>query len=87
MGGTPNLQGEFLGETHKVIKHTQTYPLRNQRQKSPICLCVVGEVTESQPRAERAALFSLPLPNRQHHNSAQWVALPWQIPKALPFTP
>ena len=46
--------------------------------EGPICLWVVGEVTESQPRAKQAALFLLgPLLYIQHHNAATWVAPPW----------
>ena len=26
-----------------------------------------------------------PIPHIQHHNTATWVDLPWQIPKALPL--
>ena len=66
---------------------TQTHPPRNQHQKDPICLWVAGEVTDSQSRAEQVALFLLgPLPHIQYHNLATWVALPWQIPKALTLT-
>ena len=44
---------------------------------------VVGEVTESWPRAEQEAMFPLrPLPNIQCHNAPKWVALPRQILKA-----
>ena len=46
-GETPSLTGELTGETHKVLEHIQTHPLRNQHQKGPICLWVLGEVTES----------------------------------------
>ena len=62
-GETPSLTGEFIGETHSVLECTQTHPPRNQYQKGPVCLWVVEEVTESQPRAGQAALFPLgPLP-------------------------
>ena len=74
---TPSLTGEFLGVTHKVLEHTQTHPPRNQHQKVPICLWVVGGVTERRQRADQVALFPLrPLPHIQHHNPATWVALP-----------
>ena len=77
--------GEFLGKTHRVLECTQTHLSRNQHQKGPICLWVVGEMTESWPRAEQVALFPLrPLPPKQHHNATKRVALPWQIPKAPP---
>ena len=78
-GETPSLTGEFIGETHRVLEITQTHPPGIQHQKSPICLWVVEEVTESHPRAKQVALFFLgPLPHRQHHNIAKWVALSWQ---------
>ena len=52
-----------------------------------IFLWVAEEVTESQQRAEHAAVFHIgPLPYVQHHNAAKWIAPPWQIPKALPLT-
>ena len=30
---TPSLIREFTGETHRILQHTQTHPLRNQHQK------------------------------------------------------
>ena len=58
-------------------KHKQTHAPRNQHQKGPICLCVVGTVTESGTRAEQVALSPLrPLPHLQQHNTATWVARP-----------
>ena len=52
------------------------HPPGIQHQKSPICLWVAGEVTESWQRAEQAALFPLrPLPQMLRHNSALWVSL------------
>ena len=77
-GETPSLTGELVGETHRVLEHTQTHLPGNQHQKGPICLWVVGEVTESRQRAEQAALFSLgPLPYMQHNNTATWASPPW----------
>ena len=58
-GETPGLIGEFVGETHRVLEHTQTHPPGNQHQKGPICLWVVEEITESQQRAKQVALFPL----------------------------
>ena len=29
-GETPRLTGEFVGKTHRVLEHTQTYPPGNQ---------------------------------------------------------
>ena len=58
-GETPSFTGEFVGETHRVLGHTQAHPYGNQQQKGPICLWVVGEVTKSGVRAEQAALFPL----------------------------
>ena len=53
-------------------------PTWNQHQKGPICLWVVGEVTENCQRVEQAALFPLgPLPHIQHHKKATCVAPPW----------
>ena len=53
-GEIPSLTGEFVRETHRVLEHTQTHPHWNQHQKGPICLWVVGEVTESQWRVQQA---------------------------------
>ena len=44
-GDTPSLTREFVGDTHRVLEHTQNHPLGNQHQKGPICLWVVEEVT------------------------------------------
>ena len=33
---TPNLTGESVGETHRVLECTQAHPPRNQHQKGPI---------------------------------------------------
>ena len=59
VGGTPSLTGEFIGETHRLLEHTQTHPSGNQYQKGPICLWVVGEVTEIWLRVEQVPLFPL----------------------------
>ena len=70
-GETPNLTGEFVGETQRVLEHIQNHPLRKHHQEGPICLWVVEEVTESQQRVEQALLFPLgPLPHIQYHNTA-----------------
>ena len=58
-GETPSLTGEFVGETHRVLEHTQTHPPRKSAPEGPICLWEVGEVTENWQRAEQAALFPL----------------------------
>ena len=72
VGETPSLTGEFTGETHKVLEHTQAHTPGNQDKKGPICLCVQEEAL-AQPRAEQAALFPLRhFPHRQHHNTATW---------------
>ena len=77
-GETPSLTGEFTGETHRVLERTQNHRSRNQHQKGPICLQVVGEVTENRQRAEQVALFPLrPLLHREHKNVMMWVASPW----------
>ena len=69
VGETPSLTREFIGETHRVLEHTQAHPPKNQHQRGPICLWVVGEVTENRQRAEQAALFPLRLlPAIQRHN-------------------
>ena len=52
VGETPSLTGDFIGETHRVLVHRQTYLLRNQHQKGSICLPVVGVMTSSQLRVE-----------------------------------
>ena len=77
VGEMPSPTGEFVGETHRVLECTQTHPPGNQHQKSPICLWVAGEVTESGARAKQGTLFPLrPLPCIHCHNAVTWVALP-----------
>ena len=56
---TPSFTGEFVGDVHRALECTQNHPPGNQHQKGPICLWVAEEVTESQQRAEQAALFPL----------------------------
>ena len=69
VGETPSLTGKFIGETHRILECTQTYPLRNQHQKGAIPLWVVREVTKSQLRAEQEALLPLgPLLHIQCHS-------------------
>ena len=60
-GETPSLTGEFVGETHRVLEHTQTHPPRKSAPEGPICLWEVGEVTENWQRAEQVPLFPLRL--------------------------
>ena len=55
----PSLTEEFTGVTHRVLECTQTHPPGNQPHKGPICLWVVGEVTESGAGAKHEALFPL----------------------------
>ena len=78
--------GEFFRETHRVLEWTQVHTPGNWHPKGPICLWEVGKVTESLLRGEQMALlpFGL-LPHIQHHNTAMWVASPWQIPKSQPL--
>ena len=59
VGETPSLTGESVGETHRVLEHTQTHPPGNQHEKNPIFLWVAGEVTENGQRGEQVALFPL----------------------------
>ena len=59
VGETPSHTAEFIGETHRVLEHTQTLPPGNQHQKGPICLWVGEEITESHPGSEQAPLFPL----------------------------
>ena len=79
VGETPRLTGEFIGETHMVLELTQTHrPGISTRRAGPMCLWVVGEVTENWQKAQQVALLLLrPLPHIQSHNAATWVALPW----------
>ena len=72
-GETPSLTGEFVGETHRVLDHTQAHLPGNQYLKGTAPLWVAKEVTDSDSgaRAEQAALFPLGLfPHIQHHNAA-----------------
>ena len=54
VGDTPSLTGEFVGEIHGVIEHTQNHPPGNGHQ---IHLWVEREVTEIRVRARQVALF------------------------------
>ena len=74
-GETPSLTREFVGETDRVLEHTQNHPPRNQHQKGLICLWVAEEVTESQLRAEQAAL-SLLGPSPTYSATTQLCELP-----------
>ena len=83
---TPSLTGDFIGEIHRVLEHTQTHVPGIQHEKGLICLCEVGEVIETQLRAKQVALFPFwPFPHIQHHNTTKRVASPWWIPKAPPL--
>ena len=78
VGEIPSLTEEFIGEAHRVLECTQTHPPSNQHHKEPICLWVVRELTENQPRAKQVASFSLePLLHINHHNISKCVSLPW----------
>ena len=74
-GDTPRLTGEFVGETHRVLECTQYHPPRKQHQKGPLCLWVVGKVTESGQGAEQAPLLPLG-PSPTYSITAQLPALP-----------
>ena len=52
-------ESSLEGPTGSKNIHKPTHPPRNQCQKGPICLWVLGEVTKSLLRAKRAALFPL----------------------------
>ena len=63
-GETPSLTGEFVGETHRVLEHTQAHPLGKQHQKGPICLWVAEGVTKIWQRVEQVPLLPIgPLPH------------------------
>ena len=88
MGESPSFTGEFIGETHRVLECTQTQPPRNQHQKGPIRLWEVGEMTESQPRAEQSRWHcSLldPYPTHIDHKAAMWVARPGEYLRLHPL--
>ena len=86
-GETPSLTGEFIGEIHRILEHTQTHPLGKQHQKGPIRLWVVQGVTENPQRVEQAPLLPIGLlPHIQHHSAVTGVALPRRIPKDPPLT-
>ena len=64
VGGTPSFTGEFVGEAHRVLGHTQTHPARSQHQKGAIRLCIFGEVTASRLTDQQVVLFPLrPIPH------------------------
>ena len=86
MGETPILTGEFVGETHRVLEHTQNHPARNQHQEGSICLWVVEEMTESQWRAEQwhCSLSDHP-PHIQCHNQATWLPHPGEYLRLRPL--
>ena len=86
MGETPSLTGEFVGENQSPTTYTKP-PTWESAPEVPNLLVVEDRVTESQHRAEQAALFPLrPLPNIQCHNTVIWVSIPQQILKALALT-
>ena len=86
VGATLSLTGECVGENHRVLEHAWTHLPGNQHQKGPTCFWEGKEVTESEVRAEPVALLPLrPHSHIQWDNTAKCVALPWQIPKALPW--
>ena len=58
VGETPSLTGESVAEAHGILECTQTY-LGISICKGTICFWEAGEVTESEARAERGALFPL----------------------------
>ena len=45
-GKTPSLTGEVIGETKRVLEHTQANRPGNQHQQGPLCLWVAEEVTK-----------------------------------------
>ena len=68
-GETPNLKGDFIGETNRVLEHTQNQPHVNQHQKGPICVWMAAVVTESQQRDQQVAFIPLRHPSHiQCHN-------------------
>ena len=64
-GETPSLTGEFAGETHRGLELTQTHQPRNQHQKGPIWLWVVGESdwNWAESRASATATSCTPPPH------------------------
>ena len=74
-GETPSLTGEFVGQTHRDLVHTQTHPPVNQHQKGPICLWVEREVTESQQEMNKQHC-SLSDPSLTYSVTTQQCGLP-----------
>ena len=74
-GETPSLTGEFIGETHRGLEHTQAHPLGNQHERGPILLWVVEGVTENWQRVEQVPLLPLG-PSPTYSITAQPAALP-----------
>ena len=71
-GETPSLTGESIGETHRVLEHTQTHPPGKQHQKGPNWLWVEGGVTANRQRVEQAPLLPLgPTPTYGSQHSDQ----------------
>ena len=85
-GETPSLTGEFVGETHRGLEHTQTHPLRKQHQKGPIWLWAVGWGSDWKSAESRASAIapSQPLPHISITVQLH-ITLPWWIPKAPPL--
>ena len=82
VGGTPSLTGEFIGETHRVLEHTETHPLGKQQQKGPILLWVVEGVTENwQSKSKSRARDIAPYQTSPLHTALQRAATsitpPW----------
>ena len=74
-GETPNLTGEFVGETHRGLECSRTGLLRNQHQRGPVSLWVAEGVTENQQRVEQAPMLPLG-PSPTYSVTAQKPALP-----------
>ena len=69
-GETPNLTGQYVGETHRVLGCTQTTHQGISTRRAQFACEQSREVNESLLRAEQLVLFPLrPLPYIQCHSA------------------
>ena len=72
VGETPDLTGEFIGETHRGLERAQPHPLGKHHQKGPNGLWVVEGVTENwQSGASAIAPSWTPPPHAASQHSYQ----------------
>ena len=72
-------------ETHRGLERTQAHRPGNQHQKGPLCLWVVGEVTESHQRVQQAPLFPQAPPPHTVSQHSDVLPRPGEHPRPHPL--